>query len=69
MYLIQSAHAKGINAILDAQFEGRRFQVVSIADGEALSGSMSFSAAYDELESIAYGAGGVSNGMEIREVL
>ncbi|KKL64094.1 hypothetical protein LCGC14_2168450 [marine sediment metagenome] len=64
----KSNFAKGIDAILDAQFEGRLFEVFSIASGKSLSKEMTFTAASDQLEIIAYGAGGVNNGTDIREV-
>jgi len=59
-----------IDAVLDAAFGGRIFEVYSVASGESLSASMSFSAASDEMESIGYGSGhsGAPNGIDIREV-
>lgn len=66
--LEQSAFAQDINAILDAQFAGRQFQVVSIASGKVLSEAKTFSAASDDMEMLAYSSGGVSNGIDLREV-
>lgn len=60
--------ADTINAIIELEFTGRKFQVYSIVSDKALSEPMTFSAAFDSLEKLAY-AGGASNGMNIREVM
>ena len=44
------------------------FEVYSIAGGKALCKSMEFDDVCAKLESITYGAGGSSNGMDIRRV-
>ena len=64
----KSTTCRRLERIFDNTFGDRRFEVYSIAGGESLSEAMTFSAVCDELDSIAYGAGGVCNGMDIREV-
>ena len=45
------------------------FEVFSIVNDEALTDKkMTFSEAWDELETLAYCAGGVCNGMDVRRV-
>lgn len=60
-------NAQTINSILDGQFEGRLFQVISVASNEALTEPKVFSKASDDLESFTFG-NGICNGVELAEV-
>ena len=66
----KSITCRRLERIFDNTFGDRRFEVYSVAGGEALSEPMKFSAASDELDKVAYGAGmgGGCNGIDIREV-